>query len=48
LLRLLEGGRTSPGRIGGRSSRLIGVTLGTIAGYLGGFVDGAFSRLTES
>ena len=49
LLRLLEGGRTSlEVAIGGTLvAMLIGVTLGTIAGYLGGFVDGAFSRLTE-
>jgi len=49
LLRLLEGGRTSlEVAIGGTLlAMLIGLVLGTIAGFAGGLIDSAISRLTE-
>lgn len=49
LLRILEGGRTSlEVAVGGTAiAILIGLALGTIAGFRGGFVDAAFSRVTE-
>ena len=49
LLRLLEGGRTSlEVAVGGTLvAMLIGVFFGTIGGFLGGWVDAAFTRLTE-
>jgi peptide/nickel transport system permease protein len=49
LLRVLEGGRTSlEVAIGGTIVAMaIGAFLGTLAGFMGGFVDAAISRLTE-
>jgi peptide/nickel transport system permease protein len=49
LLRVLEGGRTSlEVAIGGTIvAMMIGVVLGSLAGFLGGWVDAAISRLTE-
>jgi peptide/nickel transport system permease protein/oligopeptide transport system permease protein len=50
LLRLLDGGRTSLeiGLLGAFVALLVGVPLGIVAGYFGGFTDTVVSRLTET
>jgi len=50
LLRLLDGGRTSLeiGIFGAFVALLVGVPLGVVSGYFGGFTDTVVSRLTES
>jgi ABC-type dipeptide/oligopeptide/nickel transport system permease subunit len=50
LLRLLDGGRTSLeiGIFGVFVALLVGVPLGIVSGYFGGFTDTVVSRLTES
>jgi len=50
LLRLLDGGRTSLeiGILGVFVALLVGVPLGILSGYVGGFTDTVVSRLTET
>jgi len=50
MLRLLDGGRTSLeiGIFGVFVALLVGVPLGLVAGYFGGFTDTVVSRLTET
>jgi peptide/nickel transport system permease protein len=50
LLRLLDGGRTSLeiGIFGVFIALLVGVPLGIVSGYFGGFTDTVVSRLTET
>lgn len=47
--RILYGGRVSilVGIVGAMSSALVGMVLGSIAGYFGGKIDGALIRLSE-
>ena len=50
MLRLLDGGRTSLeiGILGMFVALLVGVPLGIVSGYFGGFTDTVVSRLTET